>query len=225
MVRVVDLALECKKLEVFSHVSTAYTNSNMPDKSFVEEKINVDNCKDDWEVQIKDLLKMDRLEVEKRQKELIYGHANGYTYTKSLAERHIQRYASPKLRTVINRPSLIIHCAKEPFVGWTDTVSAVGTVVFPLSMGFIKNAYIPQGYRDIIPADYVSNAVVASTAYIGQQPGPCFQIYHNSSTVANPFNWNGFFETAAEYLKFNPSEKQLRDPVLRIYQDYDVCKR
>lgn len=141
--RVLDLALECKNLTVFSHVSTAYVAANMPNKSLIEEKIGPDNCKDDWEVQIKNLVQMDRAEIQKNEKSLIYGHANSYTYTKSLAERHIERYGSPKLRVVINRPSLIIHCAKEPVVGWTDTVSAVGTVIFPLSMGFARNVYLP----------------------------------------------------------------------------------
>lgn len=37
--RLCQLAHECKHLEVFTHVSTAYTNSNLPPKSRVMEQI------------------------------------------------------------------------------------------------------------------------------------------------------------------------------------------
>lgn len=37
--RVMQLAKQCKKIVAFTHVSTAYVNSNMPDGSKVEEKI------------------------------------------------------------------------------------------------------------------------------------------------------------------------------------------
>ena len=34
-----DLAKECKNIECFTHVSTAYTNSNFTGNNFIEEKI------------------------------------------------------------------------------------------------------------------------------------------------------------------------------------------
>jgi len=34
-----ELAKECKKILAFTHVSTAYVNSNMPNNTFVEEKV------------------------------------------------------------------------------------------------------------------------------------------------------------------------------------------
>jgi hypothetical protein len=34
-----ELAKECKNIVTFSHVSTAYVNSNMPNNSVVEEKV------------------------------------------------------------------------------------------------------------------------------------------------------------------------------------------
>jgi thioester reductase-like protein len=58
VVRILDLADECKKLQVLSHVSTAYVSANLPYKSMAMEKINADFGKDDWEVQIKKILKM-----------------------------------------------------------------------------------------------------------------------------------------------------------------------
>ena len=100
-------------------------------------------------------------------------------------------------------------------MGWTDTVSAMGVVAFPNSVGFSRTVYIPSGYRDIIPADFVSNSVIATTAYIGSQPEPCFHIFHNTSTGYHKCEIMDFFDRANEFVKFNPSEKQIRDPVFR----------
>ena len=37
--RMMNLAKECQNIQAFTHVSTAYVNSNMPDKARVEEKV------------------------------------------------------------------------------------------------------------------------------------------------------------------------------------------
>jgi nucleoside-diphosphate-sugar epimerase len=37
--RILDLAHQCKKIQVLSHVSTAYVGSNLPSLTVVEEKI------------------------------------------------------------------------------------------------------------------------------------------------------------------------------------------
>jgi hypothetical protein len=64
-VKILELAHQCKHLSVLSHVSTAFVGSNYPNLSTTDEKIQEDLCKDDWEVQIKNLLKLDREEVKK----------------------------------------------------------------------------------------------------------------------------------------------------------------
>jgi hypothetical protein len=104
-------------------------------------------------------------------------------------------------------------------------VSAVGTINFPLGMGFCKTFYIPEGRRDLITADTCSNAIIASTAYIGQQPGPCFKIYHNTSTGANHYKWLEFFKNGAEYLKYTPFANQIRDPNLTILDSQKKYER
>ena len=78
---------------------------------------------------------MDHETAKLNEKLLIIGHANTYTYTKSLAERHIERYRG-NLRVLINRPSYITHCSNEPLPGWVDTISAIAAVAYPCGMGF-----------------------------------------------------------------------------------------
>ncbi len=153
---------------------------------------------------------MDREEVKKNEEALIYGYHNTYTYTKNLAERHYERYRG-NIPVVINRPSGIIHCTAEPVPGWIDTVSAVGVAAYPLGMGFARSIFVPDGIIDFIPGDYVSNAVLATTAYTASLPvKEAFKIFHNSSGTANPFSVLKFWVPAVEYLKYNPFERQIR---------------
>lgn len=92
------------------------------------------------------------------------------------------------VRACITRPSIIIHCAREPLIGWTSTVSAAGAVAFPLQLG--TSRIYPQKNTltiDFIPADIVSNAIIMLTAYTGQAPKqPTFPIYHLASSGTNP---------------------------------------
>jgi hypothetical protein len=74
-------------------------------------------------------------------------------------------------------------------------------------MGFETNTFLPNGLVDFIPGDYVSNAILATTAYLATKPESTFLIYHNTSLTVNPFYMHPFFEEAIEYLKFNPFEK------------------
>ena len=46
-------------------------------------------------------------------------------------------------------------------------MSAVAAIAFPVGMGFSRSVIYPGGPADIIPCDWVSNAVIATTAYIG----------------------------------------------------------
>jgi len=170
-VKILDLALECKHLECLSHISTAYVGINHEKHSVVEEIVSKDNSSDDWEVQIKNIMSLNREECSRLETQLTNGYPNTYTYTKNLAERHLLRYGSPKLKVVISRPSIIIHCSQEPFQGWIENLSAAAGVAFPFMMGMARSLFLPEkNILDFIPCDHVSNAIIAATAYIGKQP-------------------------------------------------------
>ena len=62
--RMLNFAHTCTKLIVFSHVSTAYVNSNKAPFSVIEEKIYPNSGKEDFEVQIARILESDPKEQE-----------------------------------------------------------------------------------------------------------------------------------------------------------------
>ena len=56
------------------------------------------------------------------------------------------------------RPSIVISAFQEPILGWTETISAMGGLVFAVMLGLINylNCNDKQ-ILDIVPVDYVSN--------------------------------------------------------------------
>jgi nucleoside-diphosphate-sugar epimerase len=121
--------------------------------------------------------------VIEREKEIIGKYPNTYTFTKALTERVLKKRHGDVKITIV-RPSIVISTAVEPFLGWTETISALGGLLFAVQMGLINYLYCNSTqFLDIVPCDYVSNLVVAATALTGQSQGPCFEIYHSSSSA------------------------------------------
>ena len=75
-------------MKVFTHVSTAYVNSNK--KGFIEEKIYNLERDEKAEDIIKDILRMNPQYIADNEKNLIGNYPNTYTYSKSMAERALR---------------------------------------------------------------------------------------------------------------------------------------
>lgn len=83
--------------------------------------------------------------------------------------------------------------------GWTDTMSAAGGLGFIYSLGLIEFANCKEdNITDIVPVDYVSNAIIVGTALEANKPG--LSVCHSSTSHVNPITWGEFMEYASEYL-------------------------
>jgi fatty acyl-CoA reductase len=85
--RMLELAKECKQLEVFTHVSTAYVNCDR--KEYIAEEIY--NPDIDVDSIVKNLMAMNPQEVTLNEKKLIGNFPNTYTFTKNLAEKSLNK--------------------------------------------------------------------------------------------------------------------------------------
>lgn len=119
-----SLAKNCKKIQNFLHVSTAYVNSNQKE-GWVEEEIYPMEV--DPEALLNKLLKTPVEELVSNTQNILGSYPNTYTFTKSLAER-IMNKEKGKYTVTILRPTIIGSSWKEPFLGWVDTVSAAGAL-------------------------------------------------------------------------------------------------
>lgn len=164
-VKMLEFTKKCKKDVVFNHVSTAYVNSNKPTGSLILEKVYDWTGSMDFEQTVDKIMKMEPETLAKCRDDFLneVNYMNTYVYAKSLAERYLARHRG-NVRLVISRPAMVTASLKEPFVGWTDTTSAIGLAMFPAITGLQRNVYMKHNATDCVPVDQVSNAILVASA-------------------------------------------------------------
>lgn len=106
----------------------------------IEEKIyDLPGGQNPQEV-VQEILKLNPQQVNEREKQIIGKYPNTYTYTKALTERTLKQRKS-RVKITIVRPSIVISTAAEPIVGWTETISAMGGLLFAAMLGLINYLY------------------------------------------------------------------------------------
>jgi len=90
---------------------------------------------------------------------------------------------------VILRPSIICCSYKEPYPGWCDTMAAAGGISNATALGVLKFVHGSlENKADLIPVDFVCNAILVSSAVYAGKPG--LSIYHSSTTSSvNHMTW------------------------------------
>lgn len=78
-----------------------------------------------------------------QEKEIIGSYPNTYTFSKALTERMLKKCRG-NLNIAIVRPSIVISAVDEPLAGWTETISAMGGVLFAQMLGLINFLHCEQ---------------------------------------------------------------------------------
>ena len=134
--RMLELAKECRNILAFTHVSTAYVNSNLPDQSQVEEKVYDLPGNQDPEDVIRGIIKLGPQKVQEQELAILGKYPNTYTFSKAFAERAVKKLRG-NLPVTILRPSIIVCCYDDPFMGWIDSPAASGGIILGVSSGIL----------------------------------------------------------------------------------------
>ena len=157
------------------------------------------------ETQIEEL-KAEWLENRLVEAGLQHARARGwndtYTYMKFLAEQMIMELRG-ELATAIVRPSIIESSLTEPEPGWLGKFR----MSEPLIVGFGKGRLPdfpadPNIILDIIPVDFVVNAILAAAEATANRGG--IEVYHVATGTQNPLYFRGIFEATYEYFVKHP---------------------
>ena len=130
------------------------------------------------------------------------GWNDTYTYMKFLAEQMVMQLRGD-LPTAIIRPSIIESSLAEPKPGWLGKFR----MSEPLIVGFGKGRLPdfpadPDIILDIIPVDFVVNAILAAAAATADRGG--IEVYHVATGTQNPLYFRGIFEATYEYFVKHP---------------------
>ena len=130
------------------------------------------------------------------------GWNDTYTYMKFLAEQMVMELRGD-LPTAIIRPSIIESSFDEPVPGWLGKFR----MSEPLIVGFAKGRLPdfpadPDIILDIIPVDFVVNAILAVAEVTAKRGG--IEVYHVATGTQNPLYFRGIFEATYDYFTKNP---------------------
>ncbi|CAM8966749.1 unnamed protein product [Rhodiola kirilowii] len=208
--RLLSFAKLCKKLQMFTHVSTAYVNGEREgvvlEKPFkMGESIAAERARSVAERSSMPMLDIEAelslaastvanstANVSQKMKDLgvqrakAYGWQNTYVFTKAMGEMVLSSMRGD-IPLVIMRPSVIECIAQEPVPGWIQGNRMLDPLIISYGKGRLPGFPMdPQAVIDVVPADMVVNAFLAALAKHGKEGKPSLSIYHISSSVANP---------------------------------------
>ncbi len=141
------------------------------------------------------------------------GWPDNYTFTKAMGERAVEETAAAHGAPLsIVRPSIIESAYAHPFPGWIEGFKMAEPIILAYGRGTIPEfPGIPEGIVDIIPADYVVNAMLAAAATPPEPAKPAY--YHVSSGSRNPLQYKGLYEYVKEYYERDPLPQHGRGDV------------
>ena len=134
-------------------------------------------------------------------------HARGwndtYTYMKTLGEQMITKMRGD-LPTAIIRQSIMESSLEDPEPGWLGGTLRMAD---PLIVGFGKGRLPdfpgdPNSILDIIPVDFVINAMLAATVQTYHQRG--IEVYHVASGARNPLTFGDIVNITHDYFVRQP---------------------
>lgn len=173
------LALECKQIFIFIHVSTTYCHA---DKKVIEEKLYSPHT--DWRKLIKLAETVDPNIININCSKIITPLPNTYTFTKSLAENVVYDLLNENVSCAILRPSIVIPSIDEPFPGWIDNFNGPLAIMVAYGKGILRCAFTnPDIIPDYMPVDYIAKAIILASWHHSRKGNgkPTVTIYNCSN--------------------------------------------
>ncbi len=144
----------------------------------------------------------DRLVERGRMHARALGFSDIYSFTKAMAERAVVELHG-NLPLSIVRPSIIESALAEPFPGWLEGFRMAEPIILAYGRRVLEDfSGLPDALLDIIPADYVVNAVLAVAA--APPPKGEYRIYHAASGNRNPLRLRRMQEESENYFAEHP---------------------
>ena len=130
------------------------------------------------------------------------GFTDIYSFTKAMAEHAVVELHGDIPLSIV-RPSIIESALAEPFPGWLEGFRMAEPLILAFGRAILTDfSGLPDALLDIIPADFVVNAVLAVAASPPVDNKP--RVYHAASGGRNPLRFRTMVDEAGVYFAKNP---------------------
>lgn len=186
---VLQLARECKKLDLFVYVSTAY--SHLLEKELFEKPYPPPA---DPDKVIKTCEWLSAEDIDAITPQILGNIPNSYAFTKALAENLVVQ-TFDELPTTIVRPSIVIPIWKEPIPGWTDNINGPTGLLIGAGKGVIRTMWCnSSAYGDFLPVDVAVNGMLISTWHNIKDKKINTRVTHMTSSNEIKVSWAEIIE-------------------------------
>jgi len=136
------------------------------------------------------------------------GWTDVYTLTKAFSERAAEElWGENGHRLSIVRPAIIESALKHPFPGWIDGFKVADPLIIAYGRGLLPEfPGLPDSILDVIPVDYVVNAILAAAANPAEKNKP--EYYHVASGASNPLPFHQEFGYVNRYFTEHPMKNK-----------------
>ncbi|XP_068986861.1 fatty acyl-CoA reductase 1-like [Bombus flavifrons] len=222
--KLLELATECSRLEIFAYVSTAYSN---PYNTTVEEKFYPPPA--DMKL-IKDVIKVDEETKtglsEASVRDIVGSWINLYPFSKATAEDLVKTFGIRKsLPCIVYRPSIIIGANNEPIAGWIGNRNGPILIARAVRAGFINVLEVDANdySLDLIPVDMTANSLLAAIwDYVLYRESSEPRVYNFASSDWNPIQNSLLLETILADARKYPSSEMIRYPFLILVKNFYI---
>ncbi|HWH25351.1 MAG TPA: SDR family oxidoreductase [Pseudolysinimonas sp.] len=132
------------------------------------------------------------------------GWTDVYTLTKAFSERAAEElWGENGHRLSVVRPAIIESALRHPYPGWIDGFKVADPLIMAYGRGLLPEfPGLPDSILDVIPVDYVVNAILAAAANPAAKNKP--EYYHVASGASNPLPFHQMFGYVNKYFVEHP---------------------
>jgi long-chain acyl-CoA synthetase len=141
-----------------------------------------------------------------------YGWNDVYTFTKAMGEQMLVKKRGDTPLSIV-RPSIIESSLRYPEPGWITGLKVTDPLIAAYGRGMIPDFPArPHMVIDLIPVDYVANAIIAAAPQAAADQVKVFQV---ATSAANPIRLSELFDYVRSYfLQFPMLDRQGNAPKL-----------
>ncbi|NLE97299.1 MAG: HAD-IB family hydrolase [Propionibacterium sp.] len=130
------------------------------------------------------------------------GWTDVYTFAKAMGESVVADMGKD-IRVSVVRPAIVESSLRDPYPGWIEGFKMADPIILAYGRGQLPEfPASPDAVIDIIPCDFVVNAIVAVCATEPEIGAP--EYYHCSSGARNPLTFRGIYEHVRAYFEAHP---------------------
>uniref|UniRef100_A0ACD5TU52 Uncharacterized protein n=1 Tax=Avena sativa TaxID=4498 RepID=A0ACD5TU52_AVESA len=155
----------------------------------------------------------------------LHGWQDTYVFTKAMGEMVINSMRG-EIPVVTIRPSVIESTWRDPFPGWMEGNRMMDPVVLYYGKGQLSGFLAdPAGVLDVVPADMVVNATLATMAKHGRGAGGGMHVYHVASSTVNPLVFGDLSRFLFQHFTRSPYSDAAGQPIavppMRLFDTMD----